>query len=299
MSKFYAKKIACDGSPLFNNADDIEWDDDSIAILGNYDLKPFVPDWISVVWDAINDLADVAADYKSYGYKSLRQAVKDRLPNYSKPLTVAELDDVADLLTRWNASEDHSHHMEIELLCDLLHYCNADRNPYVAIEIHGDVQADWNDIICPAKTTRDDIKYFEALYFNTGTKWFIMDDFDESRKPTEEAFADWMYVAYTPYAGDEEEEKRFIKKYCLGDVDCDIVLYDYDYDFEYEEEQTPNDISAHLFVEAIKALAADEDRLENLESYLSMHFDKWLARYGKTPYSLADELMAFTSHYEG
>ena len=50
---------------------------------------------------------------------------------------------------------------------------------------------------------------------------------------------------------------------------------------------------ATMFVNAIKELATKEDNLDNLESYLSAHFDTWLERFANTPTGLASELKEF------
>ena len=48
-----------------------------------------------------------------------------------------------------------------------------------------------------------------------------------------------------------------------------------------------------IFVDAIKILAENPDNLDNLESYLSVHFPEWLARYANTPENLAGEMKQF------
>lgn len=50
---------------------------------------------------------------------------------------------------------------------------------------------------------------------------------------------------------------------------------------------------ARQFCAAIKKLAANETALENFESYLSMHFDKWLKVYANCPEGITDELERF------
>lgn len=55
---------------------------------------------------------------------------------------------------------------------------------------------------------------------------------------------------------------------------------------QYEEE-------ARQFCAAIKKLAANEAALDNLESYLSMHFDKWLKHYADYPGGITYELETF------
>jgi hypothetical protein len=50
---------------------------------------------------------------------------------------------------------------------------------------------------------------------------------------------------------------------------------------------------ATMFVNAIKELALKENNLDNLESYLSCHFDVWMEKYANTPSDLASELKEF------
>nr|DAU28085.1 MAG TPA: hypothetical protein [Caudoviricetes sp.] len=47
------------------------------------------------------------------------------------------------------------------------------------------------------------------------------------------------------------------------------------------------------FCKAIKRLAENPDSLENLESYLSGHFQSWLEKFADTPENIAAELAAF------
>ena len=47
------------------------------------------------------------------------------------------------------------------------------------------------------------------------------------------------------------------------------------------------------FCEAICTLADNTRNLENLESYLSYHFEKWLKTFANTPEGLAAEMKMF------
>ena len=47
------------------------------------------------------------------------------------------------------------------------------------------------------------------------------------------------------------------------------------------------------FCEAIRALASKPENLNNLESYLTYHFDKWLTTWASSPASLAEEMKEF------
>lgn len=57
---------------------------------------------------------------------------------------------------------------------------------------------------------------------------------------------------------------------------------------EHKHEQT-----AHQFTEAIKNIAAKPENLENLELYLSMHFQTWLDKFANTPETITAELREF------
>ena len=52
---------------------------------------------------------------------------------------------------------------------------------------------------------------------------------------------------------------------------------------------------ATQFVEYIKTIAAKPENLDNLESYLSHHFDEWLQRYANTPVDLVCEMRKFAN----
>ena len=50
---------------------------------------------------------------------------------------------------------------------------------------------------------------------------------------------------------------------------------------------------AAQFCNAIRELASKPDNLQNLESYLEWHFDKWLEKYANTPDGMAAEMSGF------
>ena len=57
---------------------------------------------------------------------------------------------------------------------------------------------------------------------------------------------------------------------------------------ERKHEQT-----AKQFCEALKTIAGKPENLENLELYLSRHFQKWLERYANDPENITAELKQF------
>ena len=54
-----------------------------------------------------------------------------------------------------------------------------------------------------------------------------------------------------------------------------------------------NELCAKAFVNVIKELASNQKKLDNLESYLSKHFDIWMERYANTPSGIIYELRGF------
>ena len=57
---------------------------------------------------------------------------------------------------------------------------------------------------------------------------------------------------------------------------------------ERKHEQT-----AKEFCEALKTIAGKPENLENLELYLSIHFQKWLDRFANCPENITAELKQF------
>lgn len=52
-------------------------------------------------------------------------------------------------------------------------------------------------------------------------------------------------------------------------------------------------VEAEQFCNAIRELASKPENLQNLESYLKYHFDKWLEKYASTPEDIAAEMSEF------
>ena len=52
-------------------------------------------------------------------------------------------------------------------------------------------------------------------------------------------------------------------------------------------------VEAAQFCDAIRELASKPENLQNLESYLGYHFDKWLEKYASTPEDMTAEMSSF------
>ena len=55
---------------------------------------------------------------------------------------------------------------------------------------------------------------------------------------------------------------------------------------------------AKIFAEAIRGLVKNENALDNLEYYLSQHFDIWLQKFASTPESFTAEMNSFAHIYD-
>ncbi len=54
-----------------------------------------------------------------------------------------------------------------------------------------------------------------------------------------------------------------------------------------------NEQNARIFIKAIETISKKPDNLENIETYLSYHFNVWLEKLANTPDKLAYELKHF------
>ena len=52
---------------------------------------------------------------------------------------------------------------------------------------------------------------------------------------------------------------------------------------------------AAQFCEYVRTLASKPENLDNLESYLSAHFEEWLAKWANTPQDMATEMREFAN----
>lgn len=57
--------------------------------------------------------------------------------------------------------------------------------------------------------------------------------------------------------------------------------------------ERPFENEAKIFIEAIKTISEKPENLENLELYLSHHFDVWLEKFANCPETITAELKAF------
>lgn len=75
------------------------------------------------------------------------------------------------------------------------------------------------------------------------------------------------------------KDREFI---CINGISCKITM-----------PQSDMAQAASDFIAAIKEIATKPKNLDNLESYLSLHFVKWLEKYANTPEDIATEMKNF------
>ena len=83
-------------------------------------------------------------------------------------------------------------------------------------------------------------------------------------------------MSHCEHAG---KDREFV---CPGGKSCKVL---------YPPERAAT--AAADFVGAIKLIATKPDNLDNLESYLTYSFDKWLKTWANTPEGLAAEMKHF------
>lgn len=136
----------------------------------------------------------------------------------------------------------------------------------------------------------------------------LMEALEKAGYPRQEMFnhCSDLYVYATPLT------KRVITRWCKENgytMDFFTKIFKdqitgrpmYDVAFQYapyweemaRRNDVNNEIAATKFVAAIKEIAANEENLSRLGSYLSYHFDSWLRQYANTPDGIADELERF------
>ena len=85
------------------------------------------------------------------------------------------------------------------------------------------------------------------------------------------------------------EDAEWIKS-TLEEVADDLENIDNE---EEDTEETNREELATMFVESIKKIASKPENLNNLESYLSHHFDVWMEKFANNPKGLVSELKQF------
>lgn len=124
---------------------------------------------------------------------------------------------------------------------------------------------------------------------------FCASDFDADIYAGEE-WVDWVeeqdrvdsFPNFKTFEKDAIDVKLMLNK--LASVMEDVLEGKLD---DEESPETPNEESARIFCDALKTLASKPENLDNLRSYLSHHFDKWLSKYGSNPENISCELRDF------
>lgn len=93
------------------------------------------------------------------------------------------------------------------------------QHEYKKVAIRGCCQGDYAELYIPADVEYNQIRYIEALYFNTGTAIVIHDEPGVPKSPDKVR----GYTTYTD-AYSDEDLKAFVRK-CSGEQDATVVLW--------------------------------------------------------------------------
>ena len=96
----------------------------------------------------------------------------------------------------------------------------------------------------------------------------------------------------------KEEALEICDTFWEGDSGVELDIRDVTLDtpcgyYWFDGGKQMNEEYASIFVNAIKELASKQENLDNLESYLSNHFDIWMEKFANTPSAIATELKCF------
>lgn len=234
MGKIYARQ--CDpeyqDSTLYCDFENYE----NIIISGNKYYKDYVAEDISDILTELDsgELAELVEAFNCYGknasnyawtlgYNNVSQLINDRLPRCGGKYTTRQIHELRDLIPSYynELCGDKSRQM----LLRILELITGDK--WAEHTIKGCCQGDWQDVLYDcARYDRDDIKVLECLYFNTGTEWTVMEDYDgdEAEIDPEDIIGFGMYTV----SWSDENIKREIADACGGDIDpSDVVLFEW------------------------------------------------------------------------
>lgn len=96
---------------------------------------------------------------------------------------------------------------------------------------------------------------------------------------------------------DRIKTQYYVKELFDSEIDdrelIEVIGYSESYDInDYYAEDTREEL-AEKFTDAIVKLADNPMNLDNLESYLSHHFDVWMKKFANSPEGLVSEIKSF------
>lgn len=215
--KIYARQIPPENQESRYGDDEFY---DGITVWGNKDYVGRKTDVFERVESAIDDAAYefgcIRDKLVRSTYKSTAEIVGDLLRKENgEPYSRKEAREWERIFAEYGKRGE-----SYNILCDALSLVTGKK--YVAASIKGSCQRDWNVIYYAQDDyTDEDIRRFEADYFNTGTEWMVHDGGYEP-KSAEDIYGFCVYCYSWNTAGIREEIAD-----CAGCSPEDVVLFEF------------------------------------------------------------------------
>ena len=218
--KIYAKQV----SPEFQGdfiSDIFAYDEafSNITVCGNDRLYCRQTEVFTRVYDALNS-GDLAYYIDNIGdcyspYTTATEAINDYLYREDgKRYSCKDIHELKELIEEYSTCDCSK---ENDIICKVLSIVT--RQDYDYTSIRGYCQGDWNEVFYPIdEYSNDDIRTFEAYYFNTGSEWIIhdCDGMPESAEDID---------GYSMYCVTDDVQKEIAE--AEGVNPEDVVLYEY------------------------------------------------------------------------
>ena len=218
--KVYARQV----NPMYSGefiGDVFKYDEafQNITVFGNNDLYERKTAVFERVYNALRS-GDVAEAIENAGeeyswYKNATEAINDYLYREDgKKYSCKDIHDVKALIEEYSncrCSEENG------IICKVLSIVT--RQDYDYTTIRGYCQGDWNEVFYPTNEySIEDIRTFEAYYFNTGSEWIIHDS-DSIPENAEDI------EGYSIYCVTYDIQKEIAE--AEGVSPDDVILYEY------------------------------------------------------------------------
>lgn len=219
--KVYARQI----NPMYQGyfiGDIFEYDEyfNNISTYGNDEFKSRQTKTFSRVYDALNsgDLSYYIDNINSSPYTTVTEAINDYLYREDgKKYSCKDIHVLKELIEEYSTCR---HSEENAIICAILSLVT--RQDYTVTTIKGCCQGDWNEVFFPTNEyCIEDIRTFEAYYFNTGSEWIIHDE-ENDPESAEDINGYSMYCV----ADDIDDIKKEIAE-AEGVNPDDVILYEY------------------------------------------------------------------------
>lgn len=185
MKKYYAREMSSDYFDYEMYFSDAEAEDMNMWIGGNRDFveinKPLYKDIEKALNDIYEDCENIKYDNDGeISAEEKRDLVEYYFRDYKKGFTENNVESIIDIAYEYDTEGIDNTECIVEALSIVYGV------PFTSGTMHGSVQSEWVEYICPASVDEETIDYIEGVFFGTGTEYLITeekidsaDDFDD------------------------------------------------------------------------------------------------------------------------